>query len=163
MKRSKRTIRKRRKECKTDYKSRKKLLESQLPRIVIRKTNKYFIIQTVESSEAQDKVILTFSSKELIKEGWNEKNKGSLKSIPAGYLTGLLAAKKIKNKKFIVDLGMARTISGSRIFSVIKGLIDGGVGISANKKIFPPKERLEGEHLKPEMKEIISKLIKKLK
>jgi len=164
MRKSKRTIKKRRRECRTDYKSRKKILESYLPRIVIRKTNKYFIIQAVESSKAQDRVIMTTISKELLKKGWTEKNKGSLKSIPAGYLTGLVAAKKLKKKgKFIIDLGMARTIPGSRIFSVVKGLVDGGIEINADKKIFPPKERLEGEHLKPDKKEMTSKLIPKLK
>jgi len=158
--RSKRTVKRRRQENKTDYKLRKKMLESNIPRIVIRKTNKYFIIQSVESSEAQDKVITTITSKELIKNGW--KNAGSLNSIPAGYLIGLLAAKKIKKGNYIIDLGMYRTIPGCRIFAVVKGLIDGGLKISANEKVFPPKERLAGEHLKPETKQMIASVKSKL-
>ena len=158
MKNSKRTIKRRRREYKTDYKLRKKLLESEIPRIVIRRTNKYFILQLVESHEAQDKVVITLSSKELLEHGWDKKYVGSLKSISAGYLSGLLMAKKIKKGKFIVDLGMARTVAGSRIFAVVKGLIDGGLEISANEKVFPSEKRILGEHQKPEVKEMISKI-----
>jgi large subunit ribosomal protein L18 len=156
---ARRTIKKRRLENKTDYKLRMSLLKSGTPRIVIRRTNKYFIVQAVESSEAQDKVTMSVTSKDLIKSGWDAKKAGSLKSIPAGYLTGLLLAKKLKKGKFIIDLGMARTLSGSRVFSVVKGLIDGGLDISANEKAFPTEERLNGEHLK----EDVSKIIKGVK
>jgi large subunit ribosomal protein L18 len=157
-----RTIKRRRRENKTDYKLRLSLLKSENPRIVIRKTNKYFIVQVVESNEAQDKVVMGVTSKDLIEKGWNEKMAGSLKSIPAGYLTGLLLAKKIKKGKFIIDLGLARTIRGSRIFSVVQGLIDGGLEINANKEAFPSKERINGEHLKNEVKKMISEVKSKI-
>ena len=139
-----RTLKRRRKENKTDYKLRTGLLKSGIPRIVVRRTNKYFIVQAVESHEAQDKVIATITSKDLLKNGWDAKKAGSLKSIPAGYLTGMLLAKKLGKGKFIVDLGMARTESGSRVFAVVKGLIDGGLDISANEAVFPSEERLNG-------------------
>jgi len=163
----KRTLKRRRREGRTDYRLRLGLLKSGLPRIVIRRTNKYFIVQVVDSVEAQDRVVSTVSSKELIKNGWDsaggagdgqqvtgdrtngstkKKRIGNLKSIPAGYLTGLLAAKKIKKGNYIVDLGMARTIAGARVFAVVKGLIDGGVGIEADEKVFPVEDRLMGEH-----------------
>jgi large subunit ribosomal protein L18 len=158
MRNSKRTIRRRRRENKTDYKLRKKILESGVDRIVIRRTNRYFIVQVVESFEAQDKVKFTVTSKDLLKNGWSEKYSGSLKSITAGYLTGLLTAKKLGKARFVVDLGMARTIPGCRIYSVVKGLIDGGANINANEKIFPSDERLKGEHLKPEIKDIVNKI-----
>ncbi len=164
-----RTMKRRRRENRTDYKLRLKLLKSGIPRIVIRRTNRHFILQIVESHEAQDKILITVNSKELLKNGWDEKLRGSLKSIPAGYLTGLLLVKKIKDKKikrqkFIIDLGMARTLHGSRVFSVVKGLKDGGLNFSFDEKASPSKERLNGEHLKPELKKIVegvkSKLIK---
>jgi len=158
MRKSKRTIRRRRRENKTDYKLRKRILEFGVDRIVIRRTNKYFMVQVVESFEAQDKVKMTVTSKDLLKHGWPEKYSGSLKSVVAGYFTGLLAAKKFGKGKFVVDLGMARTIPGCRIFSVVKGLVEGGADINANEKVFPADERVKGEHLKPEIKEIVSKL-----
>jgi large subunit ribosomal protein L18 len=153
-----RTMKRRRRESRTDYKLRTGLLKAGIPRIVVRRTNKYFILQAVESVEAQDKVISTITSKDLLKNGWDAKAGGSLKSIPAGYLTGLLLAKKLGKGKFIMDLGMARTESGSRVFAVVKGLIDGGLDISANEEVFPSEERLNGEHLKPEVKDMIAKV-----
>ncbi|MAH49460.1 50S ribosomal protein L18 [Candidatus Pacearchaeota archaeon] len=161
---TRRTQKRRRKENKTDYKLRMNLLKSGKPRIVIRKTNKYFIAQAVESHEAQDKVLAGVSSRDLIKKGWDGKFKGSLKGVPAGYLTGLLMAKKLSDSKdeFILDLGMARTIYGNRIYAVVTGLVDGGVNVKVDKKVFPSKERLDGEHLKPEVKEMISKVKSKL-
>ena len=106
------TLKRRRQEQKTDYGKRLKLLKSGKPRVVFRKTNKYVIGQYVTSSEAQDKIELGVSSKNLIKYGWPESAKGSLKSITASYLTGLLIGKQILSKKLempIVDLGMLRT------------------------------------------------------
>ena len=158
-----RTLKRRRRENKTDYKARRILLMSGLPRIVVRITNKYFILQAIESDEAQDKVIATVTSKELLKNGWDEKMAGSLKSIPAGYLTGLLLAKKLKKGKYIMDLGMIRTLKGSRVFAVVKGLIDGGLDIPANESVFPPEERLSGEHLRDDAKIMITKVKEALK
>jgi large subunit ribosomal protein L18 len=144
-----RTMKRRRREGRTDYKLRTGLLKSGLPRIVIRKSNKYFILQVVESVEAQDKVIATVTSKDLFKHGWDfKKHGGSLKSIPAGYLTGLLMGKKLGDgKKYIVDLGMARTKKGGRVFAVVKGLVDGGLDVLADEKVFPSEDRLMGEHV----------------
>ncbi len=159
-----RTMKRRRRENKTDYKARRLMLVSGLPRIVVRKTNKYFILQAVESDEAQDKVLATITSKDLLKNGWDEKKKGSLKGISAGYLTGILMAKKLFTRnsvpskkgtkvpassgkgKYIMDLGMARTLKGGRIFSVVAGLVEGGLDIAANDKVFPTEDRLMGEH-----------------
>ena len=131
---------------------------SGIPRIVVRRTNKYFVLQAIESVEAQDKVIATITSRELLKNGWDAKLGGSLKSIPAGYLTGLLFAKKLGKGKYIMDLGMTRTLKGSRVFAVVKGLIDGGLDISAKDRVFPSEERLNGEHLKDDVKAMIAKV-----
>jgi len=156
-------MKRRRRENRTDYKARRILLESGIPRIVVRRTNKYYILQAVESNEAQDKVIATVTSKELLKNGWDAKMSGSLKSISAGYLTGMLMAKKLKKGKYIVDLGMARTFTGSRVFAVVKGLVDGGLDVPANEKVFPSEDRLNGEHLKPEVKAMVAKVKEALK
>ncbi len=158
-----RTQKRRRREGKTDYKLRLNLLKSETPRIVVRRTNKYFTAQIVESSEGQDKVIAGVTSKDLIKNGWDKKFEGSLKSIPAAYLTGLLLSKKTDAKqKYIVDLGMTRTQSGNRSFALLKGLKDAGVNIAVNEKIFPNDERIAGEHLKDDVKKVISKVKEKL-
>ena len=141
----------RRRENKTDYLKRLKLLKSEKPRIVFRKTNKYLIAQYVESNEAQDKVIFGINSKDLLKHGWDEKAKGSLKSVTASYLTGYFAGKKILKEKLetpIVDLGMIRVLHKTKVFAFIKGLIDAGVKIPSKGEAFPEEDRLNGEHLK---------------
>ncbi|MBC8435271.1 50S ribosomal protein L18 [archaeon] len=158
-----RTQKRRRRECKTDYKLRLGLLKSPKQRIVIRRTNKYLIVQAVESVEAQDTVVKGVSSKDLIAQGWDEKFVGSLKSIPAAYLTGKLLAKELKTKEGIVDIGMAKSISGNRIFAVVKGLVDGGLKINADPEAFPSEDRINGKHMSEDIQKIITKINAKIK
>jgi large subunit ribosomal protein L18 len=141
----------RRRENKTDYLKRIKLLKSEKSRLVFRRTNKYFIVQYVSSFEAQDKVEFTITSKELMKSGWPESAKGSLKSVTAAYLTGQLVAKKIlaeKKETPIVDFGMIRTLHKTKLYGFLKGLIDGGLEINCQEEAFPSEDRIKGEHLK---------------
>lgn len=157
------TLKRRRKEQRTDYLKRIKLLKSGKPRIVFRRTNKYIIAQYVISKEARDKVLFGVNSKQLLKHGWPEKSKGSLKSIPASYLTAYLISKKIISKKLetpIVDFGMLRTLHKTKIFAFIKGLNDAGVNISCDKKTFPNEESIKGEYMKNKIpfEEIKSKI-----
>jgi large subunit ribosomal protein L18 len=153
----------RRRECKTDYKFRKEILKSPLPRIVIRKTNKYLILQMIESKESQDKVIVSTTSKELLKQGWDKKFEGSLKSVPASYLTGLLMAKKLKKGEFVIDTGIQRSSYCGRIYSSVKGLLDGKLKINVNEKVFPDEERINGMHMSEEVRKIITKVKEKIK
>ncbi|MFZ5955018.1 MAG: 50S ribosomal protein L18 [Nanoarchaeota archaeon] len=153
----------RRIENKTDYKLRLGLLKSKVPRIVIRRTNRYIIVQLVETQEGKDIIKKGCTSKELLNQGWDEKFKGSLKSISAAYLTGLLMAKKIEKGEYILDIGIAKHKAGSRIYAVAKGLSDGGLKIRADPSIFPPEERLSGKHLKENVSATIQKLKSKLK
>jgi len=158
----KKTQRKRRKENKTDYKNRIDLLKSEKPRLVFRKTNKYFIIQYILSEEGKDKIVFGTTSKDLLRNGWPESFKGSLKSIPAAYLTGYLVGKKIQAKKLetpIVDLGMIRTLHKTKVFGFLKGIIDSGLEISCKEEAFPEEERISGAS----MKEDFSKEFEKIK
>lgn len=162
------TLKRRRLEGKTDYAKRIKLLKSEMPRIVFRKTNRYIIAQYATSREAQDKIEIGITSRNLKKFGWPEEMNGSLKSIPASYLTGLLAGKEIISKKLktpVVDLGMIRAISKNKIFAFIKGLVDAGVKIKCDEENFPEEGRIEGKHMKKDFsktfKEIKSKIEKK--
>ena len=156
-----RTLKRRRKESKTDYSKRLKLLKSGLPRIVFRKTNKYLIAQYIISEETKDKVKIGLTSKILTKYGWPENFKGSLKSTPAAYFTGLLIGKEIiKNKKEspIADFGMLRVLPKSKIYAFLKGLVDSGVKIKYKEENFPKDERLFGKHLKKDFSEVFNKI-----
>ena len=145
------TLKRRRREHKTDYLKRIKLLKSGKPRIVFRRTNKYILAQYVISKEARDKIKTSANSKNLLKYGWPEKSKGSLKSIPASYLTGFLMGRKIVREKLespIIDLGMIRSLHKTKVYAFLKGLTDSGISIQCGEETFPDKERIEGKNLK---------------
>ena len=156
---------KRRREGKTDYLNRIKLLKSDKPRLTFRKTNKYFISQYVVSEEAKDKIIFGATSKELLLHGWPKEFQGSLKSIPAAYLIGYLLGKKIQKQKLetpIVDLGMIRTDPKTKVFSFIKGLIESGLKINCKEEVFPEQERIEGKNMKKDFSAEFKKVKEKL-
>ncbi|MEK6906028.1 MAG: 50S ribosomal protein L18 [Nanoarchaeota archaeon] len=155
------TLNRRRKEQKTDYKKRIGLLKSDTPRIVFRKTNRYVLSQYITSKEAQDKIVIGVNSKDLMKYGWPKEFEGSLKSITASYLTGFLIGKKIikdKLKTPILDLGMQRTVHKSRIYAFIKGVIDSGVKIKSDAKTFPDEGKISGKNLKKDFSANFSKI-----
>jgi len=139
---------KRRIKYKTNYKKRLILLKGMSTRLVTRKTNRYIIIQLIESKNALDKVICSVSTKQLLKFGWPENKEGSLKSLPAAYLGGYLIGKKAKGIKnrIILDSGLIPSTKGSRIYAVIKGAFDAGLKINYNEKIIPTKEMIEGKN-----------------
>lgn len=149
----------RRRENKTDYFARKKLLEGNVPRIVIRKTNRYVICQLVESREAQDKVICSADSKELVRYGWPEKT--SIKNIAASYLTGMLLGKKmlkLEHESAILDMGLIRSTKGNKIYAALNGVIDAGIEVPSSSEIFPKEQRIKGEHLSKDIQSIIEKV-----
>ena len=157
------TLKRRRRENKTDYLKRLKLLKSGKSRVVCRITNKYVIAQYITSKEAQDKADVGVTSKHLLKYGWPKESEGSLKSIPAAYLTGFLMGKKIIKQKLktpIIDFGMQRTLSKTRVYGFLKGLVDAGIEIKCKEEIFPDEKRISGEHMKNKIpfKEIKSKI-----
>lgn len=131
----------------TDYRARYKLVKSGLPRLVIRKTNRYIIVQVITSKAGGDETLLTVTSKKLGEYGW----RASFKNLPAAYLTGLLAgllAKKKGVEKAIADIGLYEPIKGSRIFAVVKGFKDAGVDVPASEEVFPEEDRLKGSHIR---------------
>jgi len=153
------TIRRRRLQRKTDYKSRLALLKSNKPRLVIRKTNRYIIAQIVESDIAQDKIIANTSSKDLLTKGWPKELSGSLKSIPAAYATGLvlgnLVKEKFTDKEIILDIGMYRSVPRSRIYAALKGIIDFGLNVKHDPEILPTDEQIKSkEKLTPLMNKL---------
>jgi large subunit ribosomal protein L18 len=148
------TPRRRRLERKTDYKSRFNLLKSGEKRLIIRKTNRYLIAQIVETDIAQDKTLIGISSKDLLAKGWPKEKTGSLKSIPAAYLTGYLLGKlaqQKKVKKLILDTGMHRTIQRSRIFALLKGAIESGLDIAHNPETLPEIEESKLNKIKEKL------------
>ncbi len=139
-------VKRRRREGKTDYKLRLKLVASMKPRLVVRKSLKNITAQLVEYGEAGDKVITSSNSRELVKLGW----KHSRKNIPAAYLTGLLLGHKAKSKgmqEAILDMGHYKSVKGNVIYAALKGAVDAGLNVPHDSKMLPA-ERLSGSHTK---------------
>ena len=84
----------RRREDKTDFRKRLRHLKSGMPRLVVRRTLTKTIVQVAEYSPEGDRVLAQASSPELTKMGWS----ASVSTVPAAYLTGLLAAKRAVEK-----------------------------------------------------------------
>ncbi len=133
----------RRLQGKTNYKKRLKLLKSRKLRLVIRRTNKYIIMQIAQFTDKGDKILYYVNSRELAKYGWNL----SFKNTPAAYLTGLLLGKKInkKVKEAILDIGVQE--KGERLFAALKGVVDSGLNIPHSNERFPDGERISGKHI----------------
>ena len=82
-------------------------------------------------------------SKDLLKKGWPVEKAGSLKSLGAVYLAGLMLGKKYEGKKVILDSGLIPNTKGSRVYAAVKGVADAGVDIPYDEKVIPEKERIE--------------------
>lgn len=130
----------------TDYRKRLKLLSSGKERLVIRKTSSHIIIQIASFGENGDSVLASASSSQLAKYGWAL----GKKSIPAAYLTGLLAGKFALSKNIkhaILDAGTQKPASRGKVYAALKGAIDAGLEVPASKDIFPSEERIAGKHI----------------
>ena len=136
-------IQRRRREGKTNYKSRRAALLSRNILIVPRFTSKYVLIQFINPTITGDIVIASFHSKKLSTYGW----KGSGNNIPASYLSGLVSGHILKEKPAILYVGVQRFVPGSRLAAVLKGLLDAKVNVNVNEEIFPPSSRINGEHI----------------
>ena len=136
----------RRREGKTDYYQRTRLVVAEVPRMVVRKTNRHIIIQLVTAEMEGDRTLVAANSAELEKYGY----KGSTSNTPAAYLTGMLFAAKAKKAQYdraILDIGLNRATPGARVFAALKGAVEAGLEIPYGEEILPSDERVKGEHI----------------
>ncbi|MEK6983442.1 MAG: 50S ribosomal protein L18 [Nanoarchaeota archaeon] len=136
----------RKREGKTFYKKRMKLLLSGSYRFVVRKSSKNIQTSIIEYRDKGDHVLFTVNSKTLHKLGW----KGNTGNLPSAYFTGILAGKKAIEKgikEVILDLGFNKSIKGSSIYAALAGAIDAGLKIPSNPKVLPTRDRISGAHI----------------
>lgn len=152
----------RRREGKTDYRKRLKLLRSGKIRVVVRKSLKNTQIQLIEYKQAGDNIIVTANSNELKKlYDW----KFSTSNTPAAYLTGFLAGIRAKNKgisECVLDTGRHPPITGSKIFASVKGLVDAGIECIHSEEKVPSEDRIMGKHLSKDIMPAITDLKSKI-
>jgi len=168
----------RRREGKTDYQARSRLItqdknkyNSPKYRIIVRFTNKDVICQIAYAKLAGDVVMSAAYSHELNRYGVMVGHT----NYAASYATGLLLARRHLTKlglasRYVgkenpdgedytvepteegprpflahLDIGLARTTTGSRIFGVLKGALDGGINIPHNEKRFYGYSKEDGK------------------
>lgn len=137
----------RRRQGKTNYRLRRALVLSRVPRLVVRLTLKHAIVQVIEAEAIGDKVLVAAHSTELAKTyGW----KNNCGNIPSAYLTGLLCGLKAKANgvdEAFLDIGLHVPSKGTRVFAALKGVIDSGVEVPFSEDILPDEDRTSGQHI----------------
>jgi len=136
----------RRREGKTNYRKRLRLLLSGRLRFVVRKSNRYITCQFIQYSPNGDKTLVSAHSKELARFGYL----GHPGNLPAAYLTGLLSglrAKQLGITDAILDIGIYRSTKGSALYASLKGALDAGIHIPHSPEILPDENRIRGEHI----------------
>jgi large subunit ribosomal protein L18 len=140
----------RRREGKTNYKKRLKLLLSEKPRLVYRKTLKYIIGQIINFDKKGDVTLVGITSKILKKYGW----KFACDNTPASYLTGYLLGKMALSKgvkEAVLDIGLYTSTKGGRMYAFVKGAIDAGLNVPCSEEMFPSEYRIKGLHISEEV------------
>ena len=140
---------KRRRLGKTDYHRRMRLLRSGAPRAVVRLSNTQVTCQLISYSPGGDNVIESVNGKSLV-DSYSWPANSSKKSVPACYLAGYALAKKAilsGNSSAVLDIGLAASSSGSRVFAALKGMVDAGLKVPHGESVLPNEERVNGEHI----------------
>lgn len=148
----------RRREGRTDYRRRIRMLKSGKDRMVVRKSLKNIQVQFVRYSEQGDQIIASAVTKDLVnKFKW----KYSTSNTPAAYLTGLLAGTRALDKNIkecILDMGLYPPVNNSKIFAVLKGALDAGVKCNHDESKIPSEDRLMGKHLDEKIESSVKKI-----
>jgi len=166
----------RRREGKTDYYARKRLVvqdknkyNTPKYRLIVRSSNKDICCQIAYARLEGDRIVAAAYSHELPRYGV----KVGLTNYAAAYCTGLLLARRILKKlnldsvyegntsidgehymvddvddgpgafRACLDVGLARTTTGAKVFGAMKGAADGGLDIPHSHKRFPGYDKEE--------------------
>lgn len=129
---------------KTNYRKRQALLISKQDFVTIKITNQNVIAQVLKPEIQGDIVRVSTHSRELRRYGW----KGSLNSLPACYLVGLVLGRKALEKgvdKAVLYIGNKPFTS--RIAACMKGIVQAGINIPISSESYPTEHRLNGQHI----------------
>jgi large subunit ribosomal protein L18 len=129
---------------KTNYRKREALLISKLDFVTIKISNQNVIAQVLKPEIQGDIVRVSTHSRELRRFGW----KGSLNSLPACFLVGLVLGRKALEKgveKAVLYIGNKPFTS--RIAACMKGIVQAGINIPISSESYPTEHRLNGQHI----------------
>ncbi|MFO7927263.1 50S ribosomal protein L18 [Natronomonas sp.] len=136
----------RRREARTNYHQRLRLLKSGKPRLVARKSNNHTRAQLVVTGQSGDETVASASSADLSEFGWE----APTSNLPAAYLTGYLAGKRAVDAgldEAVLDIGLNTATPGNKVFAVQEGAIDAGLEIPHNEGVFADWQRTRGTHI----------------
>lgn len=151
----------RRREYRTDYYARKKLLRSGETRAVVRRSNKNMTIQFIDFDMEGDMIRAAASTGELRKMGWEY----SCSNIPAAYLVGYLAGKRALKAgiEYVVpDIGMQNPKHGGVLFAAVKGMSDAGLDVPHSEDVVPIEDRIKGKHIDDKIEAAMSSVKEKM-
>ena len=129
---------------KTNYRKRQALLISKQDFVTIKISNQNVIAQVLKPEIQGDIVRVSTHSRELRRYGW----KGSLNSLPACFLVGLVLGRKAMEKgvdKAVLYIGNKPFTS--RIAACMKGIVQAGINIPISSESYPTEHRLNGQHI----------------
>lgn len=133
----------RRREQKTDYQQRRKLLKSDNPRVVVRTSNNHTKTHISYFERDGDRNTDFTTTEELAEYGW-EHHTGNL---PAAYLAGYLLGKRTEEDKAVLDIGLRESREGGRIYAAVKGMNDAGLEVPVGEEAYPDEDRVRGAHI----------------
>jgi large subunit ribosomal protein L18 len=126
-----------------------KMLRGGFARAVVRVTNTQTICQLVNYEPTGDTVKISIDGRTLVeKYGWPID--ASRKSIPASYISGYAMAKAAiaaGHKEAVLDIGLAASTPGNRVFAALKGMVDAGMEIPYGESVLPDDDRINGSHI----------------
>ena len=129
---------------KTNYRKRSGILIGRRPFIITKISGQNISAQSLKPTLTGDIVIASAHSRELIRHGW----KGSMNSMPACYLTGLLLGKKtIEKGATNAVLYTGNNPFTTKVAACLKGIVDSGIKIPVSKESLPGDDRVSGEHI----------------
>jgi len=137
----------RRREERTSFYKRKRLIISRKPLFVVRISNKYVTVQIIKPEANGDLVLTSSHSRELSK---NYSWPASCKNTPAAYLTGFLCGSRAVSKgiqEAAPYIGLHSPSHGAKVFAALKGALDAGLKLKHEEHILPKHSRLRGEHI----------------
>ena len=140
---------KRRRNGETDYRRRMKMLRGGSARAVVRVTNTQTICQLVSYQPTGDSIEVSVDGRTLVaKFGWPMDV--SRKSTTASYISGFAMAKLAMaagHNEAILDIGLAASTPGNRVFAALRGMVDAGLEIPHGEEVLPSDDRINGSHI----------------
>ena len=139
---------KRRRSGRTDYRRRLRMLRGGAPRAVVRVSNTQVTCQLVEFGMGGDSIVASVNGKTLVKHGWPAG--ASRKSVPACYIAGYALAKSAiaaGHDSAILDIGLASSSPGGRVFAALRGMVDAGLDVPHGADVLPDDDRVNGTHI----------------